>query len=89
MWKIFDPEEYNLLASSVACTRVEPQAQYPSDVLVSDTIGNFLTVTVHDAFLNLPKDKTCSFGIFPTRGGAMAELNFTFQSSTIQQSSAI
>jgi hypothetical protein len=89
MRKIFNPEEYNLLASSVAGARVEAQAQYPSDVLASGALGNFLSVTIHDAFLNLPKDKTCGFGIFPTRGGAIAELYFTFQSSALHQSSAI
>ena len=78
-----------LLGSSVAWARVEAQAHFPSDVLASAALGNFLSATVHDAFLNLPEDKRYGFGIFPTRGGAMAELYFTFQSSAVRQSSAI
>jgi hypothetical protein len=61
MRRIFDPEEYNLLGSSVAGPRVEPQADYPSDVLASAAQGNFLNVTFHDVFLNLPKDKKMWF----------------------------
>jgi len=78
-----------LLGSSVAWARVEAQAHYPSDVLAGAALGNFLSATVHDSFLNLRKDKTYSFGIFPTKGGAMAELYFTLQSSAIRQSSTI
>ena len=78
-----------VLGSSVAWARVEAQAHYPSDVLAGAALGNFLSATVHDSFLNLPKDKTYGFGIFPTRGGVMAELFFTFQSSVIRQSSFI
>lgn len=78
-----------LLGTSVAWARVEAQAHYPSDVLAGAALGNFLSATVHDSFLNLPKDKTYGFGIFPTRGGMMAELYFTLQSSAIRQSSFI
>jgi membrane-associated phospholipid phosphatase len=78
-----------LLGSSVAWARVEAQAHYPSDVLAGAALGNFLSATVHDAFLNLPKDKTYGFGIFPTKGGVMAQLYFILQSSDIHQSSAI
>jgi membrane-associated phospholipid phosphatase len=78
-----------LLGSSVAWARVEAQAHYPSDVLAGAALGNFLSATVHDAFLNLPKDKKYGFGIFPTKGGVMAELYFTLHPSAIRQSSFI
>jgi membrane-associated phospholipid phosphatase len=78
-----------LLGTSVAWARVEAQAHFPSDVLAGAALGNFLSNTVHDAFLNLPKEKTYGFSIFPTKGGVMAQLYFTFQSSAIRQSSAI
>jgi membrane-associated phospholipid phosphatase len=78
-----------LLGTSVAWARVEAQAHFPSDVLAGDALGNFLSTTVHDSFLNLPKDKTYGFGIFPTKGGVMAQLYFTLQSSSIHQSRAI
>jgi membrane-associated phospholipid phosphatase len=67
-----------LLGSTVAWARVEAQAHYPSDVLAGAALGNFLSATVHDSFLNLPKDKTYGFGIFPMKGGVKAELYFTF-----------
>jgi hypothetical protein len=78
-----------LLGTGVAWARVEAQAHYPSDVLAGAALGNFFSATVHDSFLNLRKDKTYGFGIFPTKGGAMAELYFTLQSSAIRQSSTI
>jgi len=78
-----------LLASTVAWARVEAQAHYPSDVLAGAALGNFLSATVHDAFLNLPKDKRYGFRIFPTRSGVMAELYFALQPSAIRQSSVI
>ncbi len=52
-------------------------------------LGNFLSATVHDAFLNLPKDKRYGFRIFPTRSGVMTELYFALQPSAICQSSVI
>jgi hypothetical protein len=78
-----------LLGSSVAWARVEAQAHYPSDVLAGAALGNFLSATVHDAFLNLPKDKGYGFGIFPLKGGVMAELCFTLHPSAIHQSNFI
>jgi membrane-associated phospholipid phosphatase len=78
-----------LLGSSVAWARVEAQEHFPSDVLAGAALGNFLSATVHDSFLNLPKDKTWSFSIIPAKGGVMVQLYFTFQSSAIRQSSAI
>ena len=78
-----------LLGSSVAWARVEAQAHFPSDVLAGAALGNFLSTTVHDGFINLPKDKTYSFGIFPTKGGVMAELYFALHPSAIRQSSFI
>jgi hypothetical protein len=84
------PQDGNIfLATSDAWARVEGRNHYPSDVLAGVALGNFLSATVHDSFLNLPKDKTYGFGIFLTKGGVMAQLYFTFQSSTIRQSSAI
>jgi membrane-associated phospholipid phosphatase len=67
-----------LLGTSVAWARVEAQAHYPSDILAGAALGNFLSATVHDSFLNLPKGKTYGFGIFLTKGGVMAELYFGF-----------
>ena len=78
-----------LLGSTVAWARVEAQAHYPSDVLAGAALGNFLSATVHDSFLNLPKDKTYGFGIFPAKGGMTAQLYFTLQSSAIRQSSFV
>ena len=43
-----------LLGTGVAWGRVEAQAHYPSDVLAGAALGNFLTTTVHDAFLKPP-----------------------------------
>ena len=78
-----------LLGTTVAWARVEAQAHYPSDVLAGAALGNFLSATVHDSFLNLPKDKTYGFSIFPTKGGVMAGLYFTLHPSTLRQSSFI
>jgi len=78
-----------LLGSSVAWARVEAQAHYPSDVLAGAALGNFLSATVHDAFLNLPKDKGYGFSISPLKGGVMAGLHFTLHPSAVRQSSFI
>ncbi|HYA93619.1 MAG TPA: phosphatase PAP2 family protein [Thermodesulfobacteriota bacterium] len=75
-----------LLGSTVAWARVEAQAHYPSDVLAGAALGNFLSATVHDSFLNLPKDKTYGFSIFPTKGGVTAGLYFTLHPSAVNQS---
>jgi membrane-associated phospholipid phosphatase len=78
-----------LLGTGVAWARVEAGAHFPSDVLAGAAIGNFLSATVHDSFLNLPKDKTFGFSIFPLKRGAMAGLYFTLNPSAIHQSSFI
>jgi hypothetical protein len=78
-----------LLGSGVAWARVEAQAHFPSDVLAGAALGNFLSATVHDSFLNLPKDKGYGFGVFPLRRGAMAGLYFTLHPSAVHQSSFI
>ena len=78
-----------LLGSTVAWARVEAQAHYPSDVLAGAALGNFLSATVHDSFLNLHKDKGYGFSIFPTKGGVMAGLYFTLNPSALRQSSFI
>ena len=78
-----------LLGSTVAWARVEAQAHYPSDVLAGAALGNFLSATVHDSFLNLPKDKTYGFSISPLKGGVMAGLYFTLHPSAVHQSSFI
>jgi membrane-associated phospholipid phosphatase len=78
-----------LLGSTVAWARVEAQAHYPSDVLAGAALGNFLSATVHDSFLNLPKDKTYGFSISPLKGGVMAGLYFTLHPSAVYQSSFI
>ena len=78
-----------LLGSGVAWARVEAQAHYPSDVLAGAALGNFLSATVHDSFLNLPKEKGYGFSIFPLRRGAMAGLYFTLNPSAVRQSSFI
>jgi membrane-associated phospholipid phosphatase len=78
-----------LLGTGVAWERVEDGAHFPSDVLAGAAIGNFLSLTVHDSFLNLPKDKTYGFSISPLKRGAMAGLYFTLNPSAIHQSSFI
>jgi len=78
-----------LMGSTVAWARVEAQAHYPSDVLAGAALGNFLSATVPDSFLNLPKDKTYGFSISPLKGGVMAGLYFTLNPSTVHQSSFI
>jgi len=78
-----------LLGTTVAWARVEAQAHFPSDVLAGAAIGNFLSLTLHDSFLNLPKDRGYGFSISPLRGGAMAGLYFTLNPSAVRQSSFI
>ncbi len=78
-----------VLGTSVAWARVEAKAHYPSDVLAGAGLGNFLSITVHDAFLNVPKEKSYGFGVFPTKGGVMAELHFTLHPDAVRQSRAI
>jgi membrane-associated phospholipid phosphatase len=78
-----------LLGTGVAWARVEAGAHFPSDVLAGAAIGNFLSATVHDSFLNLPKDKTYGFSIIPLKRGATAGLYFTLNPSAIHQSSFI
>ncbi len=78
-----------LLGSSVAWARVEAQAHFPSDVLAGAALGNFLSATVHDAFLNLPMDKGYGFSISPLKGGVMAGLYFTLHPGAVHQSSFI
>jgi hypothetical protein len=74
---------------TVAWARVEAGAHFPSDVLAGAALGNFLSATVHDGFLNLPEEKRYGFNIFPMRGGVRAQLYFTFQPTAIDQSRAI
>jgi membrane-associated phospholipid phosphatase len=78
-----------LLGSGVAWARVEAQAHYPSDVLAGAALGNFLSITVHDSFLNLPKDKTYGFSVSPLKRGVMAGLYFNLNPSAVHQSSFI
>ena len=78
-----------LLGSTVAWARVEAQAHFPSDVLAGAALGNFLGATVHDSFLNLPKDKTYGFSISPLKGGVMAGLYFTLHPGAVRQFSFI
>jgi membrane-associated phospholipid phosphatase len=78
-----------VLGTGVAWARVEAGAHYPSDVLAGAALGNFLSATVHDSFLNIPKDKTYGFSILPLKGGAMAGLYFTLNPGAIDQSSFI
>ena len=78
-----------LLGTTVAWARVEAQAHFPSDVLAGAAIGNFFSLTVHDSFLNLPKDKGYGFNISPLKGGVMAGLYFTLNPSAVRQSSFI
>jgi hypothetical protein len=78
-----------LLGSGVAWARVEAKAHFPSDVMAGAAIGNFFSATVHDSFLNLPKEKGYGFGIFPVKRGAMAGLYFTLDPSAVRQSSFI
>jgi membrane-associated phospholipid phosphatase len=78
-----------LMGTGVAWARVEAGAHFPSDVLAGAAIGNFLSVTVHDAFLNLPKDKGYGFSVSPLKGGVMAGLYFTLNPGAVHQSSFI
>jgi len=75
-----------LLGSGVAWARVEAQAHYPSDVLAGAALGNFLSATVHDSFLTLPKEKGYGFSISPLKGGVMAGLYFTLHPGAVNQS---
>ena len=78
-----------LMGTGVAWARVEAGAHFPSDVLAGAAIGNFLSLTVHDSFLNLPKDKGYGFNISPLKGGVMAGLYFTLNPGAVHQSSFI
>lgn len=78
-----------LLGTTVAWARVEAGAHYPSDVLAGAALGNFLSAVVHDSFMNLPKEKSYSFSIFPLRRGAMAQMSFVLGSRSIHQSGFI
>ena len=78
-----------LLGTTVAWARVEAGVHFPSDVLAGAALGNFLSATVHDSFLNLPKDKGYGFSIFPLKGGVMAKLCFILNPGAVRQSSFI
>ncbi len=78
-----------LLGSGVAWARVEAQAHFPSDVLAGAALGNFLSATVHDSFLNLPQEKGFGFNISPLKRGVMAGLYFTLHPGAVHQSSFI
>ncbi len=67
-----------LLASGVAWARVEGRRHYPSDVLAGAALGHFLSVFIHDAFMNLPEDGNVDFVVFPFRKGAGIALAFHF-----------
>jgi len=66
------------LASTVAWSRVEAGAHYPSDVLAGAALGHFLSAFIQDAFLRPPKNEGISFSVIPSDGGAMAQLSFYF-----------
>ncbi len=78
-----------LLGTTVAWARVEAGAHFPSDVLAGAALGNFLSAVVHDSFMNLPKEKTYGFSVFPLKRGAMAQMSFVINSSSLRQSSFI
>lgn len=67
------------LATGVAWARVEGRQHYPSDVLAGAAIGYFLSAFIHDAFLGLPEKDRFGFVVFPFKGGAMAQLSFSFE----------
>jgi membrane-associated phospholipid phosphatase len=66
------------LAASTAWARVEGEKHFPSDVLAGAALGHFLSAFIHDAFLNLPEQEVFGLVICPRRGGAMAQLSFSF-----------
>lgn len=43
------------LAAGTAWARVEAQVHYPSDVLFGAALGNFVSLLLHDAFLDRPE----------------------------------
>jgi membrane-associated phospholipid phosphatase len=49
------------LAAGTAWARVEGERHYPSDVLAGASVGNFMSLFVHDAFLG--KDEGASLGV--------------------------
>lgn len=67
-----------VVASGAAWARVEAQRHFPSDVLAGAALAHFLTVFIHDAFMNLPEDGEAEFAIFPVDGGVGVQLAFRF-----------
>lgn len=67
-----------ILASGAAWARVEGGHHYPSDVLVGAALGNFLSSFISDTFLGLPEARDFTLGIFPQKGGAVAQVFFSF-----------
>jgi membrane-associated phospholipid phosphatase len=66
-------------ATSVAWARVEGRKHFPTDVLVGASLGNFLGLFVHKAFLGTPKEDSSYWRIFPIPGGAMLELGWKLE----------
>jgi membrane-associated phospholipid phosphatase len=52
---------FDTLAAGTAWARVEGERHYPTDVLVGASVGNFMALFIHDAFLG--KEEKVSMGI--------------------------
>ena len=67
-----------LLATTVAWSRVEAGAHFPSDVLVGAALGHFISAFIYDAFMGLPEDRRFIFFVSPSKRGAMIEGAYAF-----------
>jgi membrane-associated phospholipid phosphatase len=65
-------------AAAVGWARVESRKHFPTDVLAGACLGNFLSVFIHDAFMNLPEDSRFGFHIEPSPKGVWAAVSWDF-----------
>lgn len=65
-------------AAAVGWARIEARKHFPTDVLAGAALGNFLSVFIHDAFMNLPEDSQFGFRIEPSPKGVWAAVSWDF-----------
>ncbi len=64
------------LAAGTAWARVEAGAHYPSDVLAGAALGRFVSVLLHDAFLDSSTPPIVSLELAPDRQAMLLRLRF-------------
>lgn len=72
-WKTALKTSATVVAGATAWARVEAGVHYPTDVLAGAALGNFISLTIHDAFVKRPGTPVVQ--LVPTPHGALVTVS--------------